>query len=360
MKTILVIDDDAALCNMLSTALKQGGHHALTADSGSVGIELARKYLPDLILCDIAMPGMDGRSVLQALREDSELGATQIVLMTGNVRDVTPRSGMELGADDFLVKPFTFDELTRCVDARLKRASVHWRVEDKVARELRSALKSTLPHEFLTPLTGILGLTQLLLDDHPNTDADVAREMLQDIDKAGKRLHRTMKNYFAILDLQMEQIEGALSVDTLSAGEVSAAILAGISAAVHRHERQDDVSSQFADCAVRFAENALTTITEELVDNACSFSRPGTPIKVRLNPTGTLIVQDQGRGILPQHIEKIGAFMQFDRKKYEQQGLGLGLVLTQNLVSHYGGRLSLASEPGVGTTVSVALPLAHS
>jgi two-component system sensor histidine kinase/response regulator len=359
MKTILIIDDDAAICSMLSTALKQCGHHAITAESGSVGIELARKHLPDLVLCDISMPGMDGRSVLHALREDAELGSTQIVLMTGNVHDVTPRSGMELGADDFLIKPFTFDELTRCVDARLKRASVHWRVEDKVARELRSALKSTLPHEFLTPLTGIIGLTQLLLDDHPNTDPKEAREMLLDIEKSSKRLHRTMKNYFAILDLHTDKAAGAVTTDTLPPNDVSAAILAGTSAASHRHERQDDVSSQIAECALKCTENALTTIAEELVDNACSFSRPGTPIKVRLNAAGVLIVQDQGRGILPEHIEKIGAFRQFDRKKYEQQGLGLGLVLTQNLVTHYGGRLSLASEPGVGTTVSVALPLSQ-
>jgi two-component system sensor histidine kinase/response regulator len=358
MKTILIIDDDAAICGMLSTALKQCGHHAITANSGSAGMELARKHLPDLILCDITMPGMDGRSVLQALREDAELGATQIVLMTGNIHDVTPRSGMELGADDFLVKPFTFDELTRCVDARLKRASLHWRVEGKVARELRSALKSTLPHEFLTPLTGIMGLTQLLLDDSSDTDPKETREMLLDIEKSSKRLHRTMKNYFAILDLHSDKAEGTVSTDKLSPTEVSAAIVAGITAAAHRHERQDDVSSDITECAVRCAENALATIAEELVDNACSFSRPGTPIKVRLNAAGVLTVQDQGRGILPEHIEKIGAFKQFDRKKYEQQGLGLGLVLTQNLVTHYGGRLSLASEPGVGTTVTVALPLA--
>ncbi len=74
-------------------------------------------------------------------------------------------------------------------------------------------------------------------------------------------------------------------------------------------------------------------MVEELVDNACKFSRQGTPVEVELSAEGLLSITDQGRGMTAAEIEQIGAFRQFDRKKHEQQGLGLGLVLVQKLAA---------------------------
>lgn len=352
MKTILLIDDDEAICEIYGLALRHSGHDVLIAGSGQTGLALARAHRPDLILCDINMPGMDGLSVLQNLRGDAELGATQVVLMTGNRRDLSPRAGMELGADDFLLKPFTVDELNRCVAARLQRAQLDRRVEDKVVAGLRSTLQTTLPHELLTPLTGIMGLTELLLDEHQQLPAAELRQMLVDIDKAGKRLHRTLKNYFTILDLPEGDRSAAVPADRLSPENVRAAVLLGVETASQRHERTADVSVTVAECALRGTAQAVATITEELVDNACGFSPPGTPVYVQLDEAGRLTVEDQGRGMTARQIEQVGAFHQFERKKYEQQGLGLGLVLTQRLLAQCGGRLQITSSPGRSTTVT--------
>src|SRR5690606_6058300 len=162
MKTVLIIDDDPEILETFAYALSEEGLRVLTAPNAEDGITLARQHLPDLILTDIDLPGADGRSVLRRLRGDRELGAVQIVLMTGNSAIVTPRAGMELGADDFLLKPIEYETLVNCVRARLQRARIHWRVEDQVVAGLRANLSATLPHGCFTPLAGTLGPLQIL------------------------------------------------------------------------------------------------------------------------------------------------------------------------------------------------------
>src|ERR1700691_1355109 len=116
MKTILLIDDDLQLRRMFKMALTRSGYHVIEADSGISGLEMARKHLPDLILSDIHMPGGDGSTLLRDIRRDSELKSKQVVLMTGRPDLVTPRKGMDEGADDFLVKPVNLEALLNCME----------------------------------------------------------------------------------------------------------------------------------------------------------------------------------------------------------------------------------------------------
>ncbi len=352
MKTLLVIDDDEAIRGSYGLALEHAGYRVLTAADGTQGVELARRHLPDLILCDINMPGMDGRNVLRTLREDAAAGATQIVLMTGNTKALSTREAMALGADDFLTKPFGVVQLMRCVEARLQRAQIHGRVADQAVSDLRASLRSSLPHELFTPLAGILGLTAALRDDLPRLSPAEIQELLADIEQSGRRLHRTLKNYLLVIDLETgaapEEIPPGLGGD-----DPPAAVTNGATAAARRHQREADLTVQATACTITAHASDLTTLTEELVDNACSFSRPGTPITVRLDTTGRLQVTDRGRGMTPEQIRQIGAFRQFDRKKHEQQGLGLGLVLVQKLAARCGADFSVASEPAGGTTATV-------
>jgi CheY-like chemotaxis protein len=157
MKTILLIDDCQQVRTAFRLALRTNGYHVIEADSGAAGLEIARQHLPDLILTDIHMPGGDGSSLLRHIRGDAKLKSSQVVLMTGRPDLVTPRKGMEEGADDFLVKPIGLESLLNCVKARLSRASISWRVEDQMLDQLRSWVPPHLPHEFFTPLAGIIG-----------------------------------------------------------------------------------------------------------------------------------------------------------------------------------------------------------
>ena len=97
--------------------------------------------------------------------------------------------------------------------------------------------------------------------------------------------------------------------------------------------RQEDVSVRVDACEISVKAGDLSHIVEELVDNACKFSRQETPVNVELRADGKLIITDRGRGLTAEEIGRIGAFQQFDRNKFEQQGLGLGLVLVQKLMA---------------------------
>jgi signal transduction histidine kinase len=356
MKTILLIDDSLMLRMTFGKALREVGYNVIEADSGVEGLALARQHLPDLILSDIQMPGGDGTTLLREIRHDPALRGRQLVLMTGRPDIVTPRKGMEDGADDFLVKPVSLDDLLRCVEARLKRASISWRVEDDRLAQLRSLVPPQLPHELFTPMAGIIGLTEILRSDISELTSGEVSDILNDLQQSGLRLHRTLRNYLLILDIQNAVPETLLG--SLSPRQVEESIQTGVKEALQLNKRQDDVTLQVSACSIAMKPEDLNRMVEELVDNACKFSRQGTAVEVALKPDGRLTVTDHGRGLTKEDIMHIGAFQQFDRKKQEQQGLGLGLILVQKLADLYQAKFSITSQLGEGTQVEIALPLA--
>jgi len=354
MKTILLIDDDLQLRTMLGLTLRKNNYHVLEADSGVTGLAMARQHLPDLILSDIHMPGGDGSTLLRDIRHDPELKSRQVVLMTGRPDLVTPRKGMEEGADDFLVKPISMKALLACMEARFNRISISWRVEDQMLVQLRSSIPSHLPHEFFTPLAGIIGLMDILCSDVPVLTSVEVSNIHKDVYQSALRLQRTLRNYLLLLDLQTPSPE--LVQPPLSSNEVLKSIQTGVDEALRQNKRLEDVTVEIMNCSISMKSGDLSHIVEELVDNACKFSRQGTPIKVKLTADGRMTITDEGRGLTPEEISRIGIFQQFDRKKYEQQGLGLGLVLVQKLTALYGTKILIDSQPGKGTQVEIAFP----
>jgi DNA-binding response OmpR family regulator len=122
MKKILVIEDEPEMRRNLATILKLEKFNVVQAENGRAGIDLARKETPDLILCDVMMPEMDGHAVLKALREDSRLVTTPFIFLTARGEKADFRSGMDLGADDYLTKPVAKADLLSAIDARFRRS----------------------------------------------------------------------------------------------------------------------------------------------------------------------------------------------------------------------------------------------
>jgi two-component system sensor histidine kinase/response regulator len=349
VKTILLIDDDARLRLSFGEALRIHGYRVLEASSASAGLEIARQQLPDLILSDVHMPGDgDGSDLLRQIRQDPELCNKQVVLVTGSAESVTLRRGMEMGADDFLLKPVELGRLLRCIEARLARAQTHWRVQDKMLSQLRHSLHSTLPHEFFTPLAGIVGLAGILRAEGATLSPTELGELHNDIYFSGLRLHRTLRNYLEILDLQGTPAHPLPPPPPLSPGVIRQSVQTGIEAATERCGRESDVTYHVANRSILAKAPDLSLMVEEMVDNACKYSRTGTPVTVHVDEQGTLTVTDSGRGMPPDEIEAIGAFQQFDRKKHEQQGLGLGLLLVKKLAVRNGASFVIESPAGSG------------
>src|SRR5271156_4294236 len=248
MKTILLIDDDEQVRTTFGLALRQNGYHVIEGDSGAAGLKTARLHLPDLILSDINMPGGDGSTLLRDIRHDPELRARQVVLMTGKPEQVTPRKGMEEGADDFLVKPISMEALLGCVKARFSRASISWRIEDEMLTNLRASFPPNLPHEFFTPMAGIIGLMEILDSGYSEFTSEEVQAIHRDVNDSALRLNRTLRNYLMILDLQTATPEGAIK--PLCPSEIETAILAGVADALRLNHRREDLTVRIQTCAV--------------------------------------------------------------------------------------------------------------
>jgi DNA-binding NarL/FixJ family response regulator len=131
MKKVLVIEDEPEMRRNLLTILKLEKFQPLGAENGHVGVRLAKAEKPDLVLCDVMMPELDGYGVLRALRDDPAMMTTPFIFLTARGEKVDHRAGMDLGADDYLTKPVTKEDLLKAIHARLRRAEQHAQQEFK-------------------------------------------------------------------------------------------------------------------------------------------------------------------------------------------------------------------------------------
>jgi signal transduction histidine kinase len=363
MKKILVIDDEEWLREMIHLALQQRGFEVIEAVDGADGIELARKELPDLILCDINMGKVDGYLTLSSLRNEAPTAAIPFILMTGLADNAGMRHGMELGADDYLPKPFTTDGLYAAVDARLKKAqTIRDEAERKLAH-LRDNISLMMPHEMRTPLNGILSNAEMLAHSAATLKTSDVAEIGQEIYNSSERLARLIENFLIYAQLELVAADPK-NVNALRVGRTEhpkVLIQNHATAQATQANRLPDLSLELADIPVPIAEEYLSKITDELLQNAFKFSETDSPVRVSLEEAFnavTLSVSDQGRGFTSEQITRIGAYMQFDRKLHEQQGLGLGLTIAKRLVELHGGTFTIVSDKESGTVITARFPKA--
>lgn len=219
-----------------------------------------------------------------------------------------------------------------------------------------------LPHELRTPLTGIIGPAKMMLDSLDSLSKEDIHEFLRIIHESGERLHRLIQNFLLYSQLELdandkEQIASMRRTSTVD-GDLVLAKAAADRAMIYK--RSEDLTMTFETSTISIGKEHLDKISQELVDNALKFSKPGQPVTVAGEASGTdfyrLRITDHGKGIQPEEIGTIGAFVQFKRKFYEQQGTGLGLTIVKRLIEMHGGTIEIRSVPDVETTVTAMLP----
>lgn len=167
MKKILVIEDETDMRRNLTTILRLEKFHPLAAENGRIGVELAKKEKPDLILCDVMMPELDGHGVLQALRDDPSTVTIPFIFLTAKGEKADVRSGMNLGADDYLTKPVAKADLLEAIRSRLERAV------QQATPEFKPEFSSAKPLESVLGLTPRVAET-LLWIAQGKTNGDIA------------------------------------------------------------------------------------------------------------------------------------------------------------------------------------------
>ncbi len=371
---VLVVDDNRDMRGYLARLLS--AHWAVEAYSdGERALAAARASPPDLVISDVMMPGLDGLGLVRELRAGERTRTTPVILLSARAGEEAIVGGLESGADEYLVKPFTTNELLARVNAMLTVAKLRREAaraerahaaetsrllgEAERAARAREQTLAIVSHDLRTPLSAIGSAAELLSEE---LGGDGAREA--QLRGPLEAIRRSVGG--------MTQLVG----DLLDAASVDAG---GLSLEPGPHAAEQIMLELRDAFAARAAERTIALSTEvppalapvwcdkrrlvqalsNLVSNALKFTPPGGAVRVAadLEPGAVrFVVADTGRGIAPAARPHV-----FDRYWHAAQapgsGHGLGLFIAKGIVEGHGGRIELERSDDAGTTFAVRLPL---
>ena len=355
---ILLIDDEPHLLLALGDYLRQAGYQVVAASSGEEGLETLRDWQPDLIICDIMMPGMDGFDVRRALEKDSRHRDTPFIFLTAKGQLGDRVHGLRSGADDYIIKPFEPAELEARIEALLRRVIRSQAAAEQEVEELKASILANVTHELRTPVAVVRGTLELALEGAFGSDVEQERQFLS----------RALENMHGLQQL----IDDLLLMSAIDSGELELFLEPVSVMGLLRHSQDkvwrvgaNDViiihESEPADLKVCVDQRYLQTALGHLVDNALKFSPAGSPVEIRAKACEdgvTITVTDRGEGISAQDLPHIfDRFYQSDMSSTRAyEGLGCGLYLVRALVEAHGGHVEVESLVGEGSWFTVWLP----
>lgn len=369
MAKILIIEDETMLRNEVIEWLILEGHEAVGAADGVEGLNYAFRNLPDLIISDVTMPRLDGHRALLELRANPSTAITPFIFITARAAYEDVRKGMDLGADDYLIKPFTRIELLGAIQTRLDKKTTFENkhqgevvmLQQSLAQEherlmLKAKLVAMFSHDFRNPLTTILS-SNSLLRDYANRMDDSRRLTHHDrVDASVRQLLQMLDDMLTVAQMETGNLD--FKPEYLNLQERLQKIVEEFQA-IHAEAYSIIFKSTFNDM-VMVDSRLLHQITANLISNAIKYSPHGSEIYVSLkavDDTIVLTVQDHGIGIPDADQSHIFSAFQRASNVGEVRGTGLGLSIVQQAVELHNGTISLESQVGVGTTVTVKLPL---
>ena len=348
---VLVADDNADLREYVRRLLG-ARYEVQAAADGAAALEAARRNAPDLIVADVMMPRMDGFALLRALRADAGLRSVPVILLSARAGEEARIEGLQQGADDYLVKPFSARELLARVESHLEIARIRRESEDALlaANRGKDEFLAMLAHELRNPLSA----------------ASIAAEILQRTDLADERarfaadvIQRQVEQLQRLVDDLLDVARAMHGKFVLASEPVELAELAREVLAPHA-QRTGANATLAGPPAWALGDRArLRQILDNLIDNAVKYG--GRNISVRTATEGgwaSITVSDDGRGIAPELLARVfEPFVQGEQSLARPHGgLGLGLALVDRLVRLHGGSL-LAESPGVGEGASFTVRL---
>ena len=363
MKKILVIEDTENVRDNICEILETEDYEVHSAENGKLGVEMALNIQPDLVLCDIMMPEMDGYETLKEMRKNVATSTVPFIFLTAKNTRQDQRLGMELGADDYIPKPFTIEELLGAVSMRLKRSAEFIEKSEKKLNELTKNMGTPITEVISEPLKAIVGFSKMLMTEYSNMEKFEMAEFNQLIYKAGMRLNTIVGKSFLFYQLE------ALALDTekltIKAREKTSQVKSLTESLILEMageiKRNDDLVLSLENADLQLPAEFYLAAVKEIVDNAFLYSPKRTAVRVVGGKDGDkyiITVRDEGLGMTQDQISNIGAYKKFQDDLEGKSGVGLGLINSKKIIEIFGGSLIIKSSIGMDTTVRMSFPLA--
>jgi len=355
-QTVLIVDDNRENLGVLGDIVASNGYIPGFASNGIAALAAIKKKHPDLVLLDVMMPGMDGFEVCRKLKQDATLANIPIIFLTAKTEKDDVIAGLELGAVDYVIKPFNKKELLSRVNTHLELQATKEELREALAT--KDKLFTILAHDLGNLFNGLLGFSSILAGKNARAISNAQKdEYSQHILKMANKGYNLLKNILIWSKSQTGSLKvrpTPINLQSLVRRNIELQEEKAKAKNIKFFSHVDENVSVFADL------NMLDTVIRNLVSNAVKFTLPGGEIKIYSKKVDNLIeisIADNGVGIKAKDIEKLFRIdmVHTTTGTAEEQGNGLGLILCKEFVEKNGGSLSVKSEVGKGTTFSVRM-----
>ncbi len=356
---VLLVEDNEELRSFVAQRLSSR-YQVEEAKDGNAGLAAARRTAPDLIVSDVMMPGMDGHELCRRLRADPSLAAVPVILLTARAGSEAVVEGLEVGADDYVVKPFALRELEARIAAHLRAREIERQLHERESRLVAiGQMTSSVVHDLRNPLTLLVGYVDLAHRLAVRGGESVIAEELEQVQAASDRLRRMIEE---ILDfarggtpkLMLETLPARRFLDETLAPLAGDLEERGIATEIHLKLGEDLKITLDRDRIQRVLENLLRNAREAVLTGTGgrrvflrAWVEDGDLLAIRVADTGPGIPEEVA-GHLFEPFATTG----------KKHGTGLGLVTVRNLVKAHGGEIHVeTAAPEGGAAFTVTLPL---
>ena len=361
---ILVVDDVVSNVLLLKILLTNEGFQIITANNGEECIETAKTEKPDLILLDVMMPGISGFDTAVILKKEAETQEIPIIFLTALNNPSELVHGFQVGANDFLTKPFNKEELVMRVMHQVqlvaaKRIIVRQNEELKRTISNRDKMYSVIAHDLRSPMASIRMVLNLVVSAiSPDV---IGPEMFELLDKANKESEETHDLLDNLLKWTKSQT-GRINVvyQDFDINEVIPGVVEIFSMIAFTKKITLEYKPNCDKLVVRADNDMLKTVVRNFLSNAVKFSPENSTIEIITGIEGEfakISIRDHGVGIAP---ERLGELFHKGETTYGtsgEEGSGLGLRLCADFARKNGGDVAVESVLGEGSTFSVLVPL---
>jgi len=361
---VLIIDDEKGVADYFVTTMENAGMTAESINNPLDAINKVKEFKPELILMDIHMPECNGLELAAIIRHQENYSKIPIVFLSADYQLQNRLSAMTLGADDFIQKGIEPYQIVASVKSRLNKARLIKNLTDSLtearkkaekANQAKSTFLSFISHELKTPLTAILGYTQLLDDENLSEEQC---EMVGEIHAGGKMQLDLIHD---LLDLTMiEEGKIKLHPQVIMLDDLIRRSLALIQVQAESRNISIEINVD-ENIEIESDEKRLKQVLLNLLSNAVKYNKDNGEIKLTVEKVEDrikLLVSDTGCGLSKESL--VNLFTPFERHGAEHsnvEGTGLGLGIAKSLITVMGGNLTVNSQLGEGSTFTVILPL---